>query len=85
MTDALAGLTCVVTGAADGMGRAAALEMAREGANVVAADIKDELGEETAALATDLGAGALYVHCDGRYESQIKSLMSAAVERFSGI
>jgi len=85
MTDALAGLTCVVTGAADGMGRAAALEMAREGANIVAADIKDELGEETAALATDLGASALYVHCDVRDESQIESLMSAAVDRFGGI
>ena len=85
MTDALAGLTCVVTGAADGMGRAAALEMAREGANVVAADIKDELGEETAALVADLGARSLYVHCDVRDERQIESLMSAAVVQFGGI
>lgn len=82
---ALAGKTCVVTGAADGMGRAAALELAREGGRVVAADIKDEAGEQTAAMIVAAGGEALYVSCDVRDEAQVEALISAAVDRFGGI
>lgn len=85
MTEALAGRTCVVTGAADGMGRAAALEMAREGANVVVSDVKDDLGAETVALVGELGGNALYVPCDVRVEEQVEALMSRAHEEFGGI
>lgn len=42
MTDRLAGKTAVVTAAAQGMGRAAALAMAREGARVIATDVNAE-------------------------------------------
>lgn len=85
MTDALAGRTCVVTGAADGMGRATALEMAREGAAVVVSDVQDELGAETVSLIAELGENAVYVPCDVRDESQIKALMQTAVAQFGGI
>ena len=43
MADRLQGKTVLVTAAAQGMGRAATLAFAREGAQVVATDLKDEL------------------------------------------
>jgi NAD(P)-dependent dehydrogenase (short-subunit alcohol dehydrogenase family) len=44
-----------VTGAGSGIGRAAALAFAREGANVVVADISGQGNQETARLIEDLG------------------------------
>ena len=41
----LAGRTAVITGAANGIGRQAALTFAMAGANVVIADVKDDLAE----------------------------------------
>lgn len=76
---------CVVTGAADGMGRASAIELAREGASVVASDIKDDLGEETAAMIVAKGGEAEYVRCDVRDEAQVIGLMDAAAKRYGGI
>ena len=50
----LAGRTAVITGAANGIGRQAALTFAMAGASVVIADVKDDLSE-TARLVAELG------------------------------
>jgi NAD(P)-dependent dehydrogenase (short-subunit alcohol dehydrogenase family) len=55
----LQGRVCIVTGGAQGIGEACARRFAREGAQVVIADMADAAGE---ALAAELGA--LYIHCD---------------------
>jgi 3(or 17)beta-hydroxysteroid dehydrogenase len=57
----LAGKVAFITGAASGIGRATAVLFAREGAQVVVADIAAEAGEETAQLA---GHGATFLHTD---------------------
>ena len=56
----LRGKTALVTGAAKGIGRGIALELARRGCNVAINDFKDEEGaEETARLVRELGPKAL--------------------------
>jgi NAD(P)-dependent dehydrogenase (short-subunit alcohol dehydrogenase family) len=77
---------CLVTGAAQGIGRATALEMARQGAGaVMISDVQDEGGEETAELVAAEGAQAAYVHCDVGDSAQIRAVIEATVERFGGL
>jgi 3alpha(or 20beta)-hydroxysteroid dehydrogenase len=59
--DRLRDKVVLITGAARGMGEAAARRIAAEGAKVVVADILDDLGK---AVADDLGESARYVHLD---------------------
>jgi NAD(P)-dependent dehydrogenase (short-subunit alcohol dehydrogenase family) len=65
----------VITGAADGIGKEIAVTMAREGANVVIADIQENKGSKAA---KDIGG--LYVHCDVGSEADVKQLMVRTVE-----
>src|SRR3546814_8350599 len=54
----------IVTGAGGSIGRAAALILARRGANVVVADIVEAAAEETVRLIRAEGGNAVYSHCD---------------------
>jgi NADP-dependent 3-hydroxy acid dehydrogenase YdfG len=55
------GKVAFVTGAASGIGRAAALAFAREGASVVAADVSEQANKETARLIEKQGGQAIAV------------------------
>jgi 3alpha(or 20beta)-hydroxysteroid dehydrogenase len=61
MSGRLDGTVALVTGAARGVGEATARRLAAEGARVVLADVRDDLGT---AVAADLGAAARYEHLD---------------------
>jgi 3alpha(or 20beta)-hydroxysteroid dehydrogenase len=61
MAGSLDGKVALVTGAARGQGRAEAELFAAEGATVVLADVRDELGETAAAA---IGGNAAYQHLD---------------------
>ena len=61
MTGQLTGKVALVTGGGSGMGRAAAIAFAREGAQVVVADIGVQGGEGTVHLIQDAGGTALYL------------------------
>ena len=50
MSGSLEGKTCIITGAGSGIGRAAAVAMAAEGAHVVVADVRGDELRETAEL-----------------------------------
>lgn len=54
----------LITGAGMGIGRAACLIFAREGAQIVALDIDDKAGRETVDLVKQQGGEAVFVHCD---------------------
>jgi NAD(P)-dependent dehydrogenase (short-subunit alcohol dehydrogenase family) len=82
----LDGKICLVTGSGAGIGRATAIEMARQNAAaVMVADVDDEAGEETVKLVADEGAAAAYRHCDVSDPKQIKGLIDATVAEFDGI
>jgi 3alpha(or 20beta)-hydroxysteroid dehydrogenase len=64
--DRVAGKVALISGAARGQGAAHAARLAGEGASVVLGDMRDELGEQTAAGIRDAGGAATYVHLDVR-------------------
>ena len=72
-----AGKVAFVTGAANGIGRAAALAFARESANVVVSDIWEQGNQETqetARMIEELGGRALAVRCDVTRAEDVKAL-----------
>ncbi|WP_248299479.1 glucose 1-dehydrogenase [Halorhabdus amylolytica] len=71
-----------VSGAAGGIGRATALAFAREGADVVVADIDEAGNEETADLIEETGSRALAVTCDLRKSNDVQAALDAAIEEF---
>src|SRR5829696_8261418 len=75
-----AGKVAFVTGAANGIGRAAALAFAREGASVVAADVSEQGNQETARLIEQAGGRALAVRCDVSRAEDVKAALDKAVE-----
>ena len=77
--------TIFITGAASGIGRASSLIFAREGANVVAADIDAEGAEAVAGLVRDTGSGALAVTCDVTIRTSVEGALSAGVDEFGRI
>jgi len=73
----------LITGAASGIGRAAALRFAMEGARVVVADIQDTMGEDTATTIRAAGGDATFVHADVSRAADAEAMVEAAVARFS--
>jgi NAD(P)-dependent dehydrogenase (short-subunit alcohol dehydrogenase family) len=81
----LAGKVAFVTGAASGIGRAAALAFAREGVSVVVADVSDQGNQETARMIEDLGGRALAVRCDVTRSADVQAALDQAVEVFGRV
>jgi NAD(P)-dependent dehydrogenase (short-subunit alcohol dehydrogenase family) len=75
----LEGKVAVITGAATGIGRAAAVLFAREGARVVFGDVNDVEADETLRLVGQAGGDAIFVHCDVRQGDDVRRLVAAAV------
>src|SRR2546423_12331232 len=76
------GKVAFVTGAASGIGRAAALAFTREGASVVAADVSEQGNQETARLIEDQGGRAFAVRCDVTKAEDVKAALAKTVEAF---
>ncbi len=84
--------TVLITGASRGIGKAIALRLAKEGANIVVAaksvEENPKLGGTIFSAAQEIenaGGKALPIQCDIRDENQIQAAVDAAVARFGGI
>ncbi|MHB8983840.1 MAG: SDR family NAD(P)-dependent oxidoreductase [Carboxydocellales bacterium] len=75
----------VVTGTAQGLGRAFCIKLAEEGAKVVAADINLAGAEETVSLIREKGLEALAIKVDVTKEEDVQAMVTEAVTRFGGI
>jgi citronellol/citronellal dehydrogenase len=92
MTKRLDGRVAIITGASRGIGKALALRLAQEGADVVIAAKSEQSTDrlpgsiyETAAAVEALGRRALPVKVDVRNEEEIKAMVDATIERFGRV
>ena len=84
--------TAFITGASRGIGKAIALKLAKEGANIIIAaksvEENPKLGGTIFSAAKeieDAGGKAFPVQCDIRFEDQIQAAIDKAVAQFGGI
>lgn len=81
----LQGKVAFITGAGGGIGRAAAVLFAREGARVVVAEINEESGEaaaEAARVGAASGGGAMAVRCDVSQRESVEAAIGATLGRY---
>jgi NAD(P)-dependent dehydrogenase (short-subunit alcohol dehydrogenase family) len=76
------GKVAFVTGGASGIGRAAALAFAAEGASVVAADVSEQGNQETVQAIEAQGGRALAVRCDVSRAEDVKAALAATAQAF---
>lgn len=77
--------TIVITGAGSGIGRATALIFAREGANVLCADIDGEAAQETVNQVNAIGAQALATTTDVCDRSAVEEMIGNAVSAYGSV
>jgi NAD(P)-dependent dehydrogenase (short-subunit alcohol dehydrogenase family) len=77
----LEGKVAVITGAAGGIGREAALLFSNEGAQVCIADVSAEQGEQAASECRD----AFFQQVDVTDEASVAAMVEAAVDRYGGV
>jgi Dehydrogenases with different specificities (related to short-chain alcohol dehydrogenases) len=75
----------LITGSGNGIGRAIAELFAKEGANVVVADLEKESGLETVATIRKSGGGAKFLQVDTSAIASVGQLVMASINHFGAI
>jgi NAD(P)-dependent dehydrogenase (short-subunit alcohol dehydrogenase family) len=82
MRDMFVGKVALVTGAGSGIGRAAALAFAREGARVIVADVTVDAGQETVRAIGAHDGEALFVQADVSVAGDVSAMVERAVTTY---
>ena len=82
MSELLAGKIALITGAASGIGAAAAQVFAQKGAKVVVSDIAIEGGQATVERILSAGGEAIFQLCDVTDAEQVQNLIKVAVSTY---
>lgn len=82
MTDRLKNKVAIITGAARGIGKAAAIIFAKEGAKVVIADLDDQGALDVVNLIKADGNEAMYVRTNLTSAADVEALVSQTVETY---
>jgi NAD(P)-dependent dehydrogenase (short-subunit alcohol dehydrogenase family) len=75
----------VITGAANGIGKACAIRFAEEGANIACLDMADELNETVAAECRELGVEALALRCNVTDKDNIQAAVNTIIEEWGQV
>lgn len=75
----------IVTGAASGIGRATALELARHGYSVAVADVDADAGAALAAQIDDGGGAAYFAPVDVSDDDDVAGFVAAVIDRFGAV
>ena len=79
----LKGKVALITGGAQGIGKAIVKRLAEEGANVVIADVKPDLASNTVEEIKNSGGSAVAFQADVSDSAQVEELLKKIMERFS--
>ena len=75
----------VITGAANGIGKACAQRFAQEGAFVACLDVTDEFNQAVADEVREVGAGGIAIHCDVTDPESVKAAIDTVVEKWGRV
>lgn len=85
MSKSLKDKIVLVTGGSSGIGRAAALAFAAEGAKVVIASRNTDLLRNTLRAVEEIGGEGIFVQCDVSNAEQVEAMVNTAVETYGGL
>ena len=76
---------CLITGAGSGIGKASALQFAREGGRVAVVDLNEQHGNQTVSEITSARGEALFAKCNVGNPDDVKAAVQAAVDKWHAI
>jgi NAD(P)-dependent dehydrogenase (short-subunit alcohol dehydrogenase family) len=82
MAELLSGKSAIITGGGSGIGRAAAVVFAREGARLIIADVAEQGGRETVDMVHGKGGEAQFIRCDVAKAADVEALIASAVKAY---
>jgi len=82
MSDRMEGKVALITGGSSGIGKAAALAFAAEGARVVIASRTQATGEEAVRAIRELGGDALWIKTDVSQSAQVEAMIQETIAAF---
>ncbi len=85
MTGMLDGKSALITGAGGGIGRAAALIFAREGARLAVADANRDAAQDTVAMVNAIGGQAISLGGDVTDDRAVQAMVHATIEAHGGL